>query len=342
MSLKNSGFTRREFLRLSILGSGLMAVPGVQASEHPGLKDMPLTGDYSMPKRTFGNTGEQVSLLGIGAFPFSHDDVSIDQVTETLTRAVELGVNYVDTAPNYGEHNRMTAEEKMGYSLKDLRDQFFLVTKTEQHTYDGTWRLLEQSLKRMKTDHIDLIHLHDFGAEHTWPDLEAVFSKSGAIGALQQAKEQGLVKYIGVSGHLYPSRFHYAIDSGQIDAMMCAVNYINQHTYDFEHKIWYRAGQQGLGLVAMKILGGRPTGGAVKGYRIPNNRYQQTIRYTLSLPYLSTACIGVRSVDELEQAARAVALLPPLSPEEAYALSVEGLNLAQTDKWKEAYGSPLK
>ena len=105
-----------------------------------------------------------------------------DDVRKTLHRALELGVNYLDTAPTYGSPETGFAEEKMGPAIAEIRDQVFLVTKTEEPTYDGTWKLLRQSLKRMRTDRIDLVHLHNFGDEKLWGDRKLVFGDKGAMG----------------------------------------------------------------------------------------------------------------------------------------------------------------
>jgi|GEM_PF-3429293 len=83
----------------------------------------------------------------------------------------------------------------------------------------------------------------------------ALFGDRGAMGALREAKKQGVVRFIGASGHVHPTRFHEALDSGEIDVLMNAVNFVVQHTYDFEHKVWSRARSLNVGLVAMKVLG---------------------------------------------------------------------------------------
>ena len=210
----------------------------------------------AFPRSTLGRTGAKVSRLGIGCAYFQRKHVTPDDVTATLHRALELGVNYLDTAPNYGSEETGFAEEKMGPAIREMRDKFFLVTKTEEPTYEGTWKLLQQSMKRMQTDRLDLVHLHNFGDAKMWGDHKLVFGDKGAMGALREAKKQGVVRFIGASGHLHPTRFHEALDSGEIDVLMNAVNFVVQHTYDFEHKVWSRAQSLNVGLVAMKVLGG--------------------------------------------------------------------------------------
>jgi len=295
----------------------------------------------TVPRRILGKTGEKVSLMGIGCFPFSKTEVTIDDIHTIVNRALELGVNYLDTAPNYGRSEETSSERKMGPTIRTIRDRVFLATKTDSHSYDGTWRLLEQSLKRLQTDHLDLVHLHNIGSEQAFPDLGAVFNRKGAMGALREAKEQGVIRYIGASGHTYPTRFHRIIDmdTGEIDVFMLAVNFIIQHTYDFEHKVWHRAKDRHLGLVSMKVLGGEQRSRTGR-CRIPLDSYRLAIRYTLSLPGLSSAVIGVKDTVQLEQAAEAISTLKPLSDDEAHQLSVKGLQLSKDDKWKAAYGQP--
>ena len=335
--------SRRKFIKSSLIGSGILAAStyGIPTNS---LQESNYKESLKVPQRNLGRTGEKVSLLGIGCFPFYKKEVSEDDIYNILNRAAELGVNYLDTAPNYGQSAGTFSETKMGPALKNIREKFFLVTKTEEATYDGTWRLLEQSLKRMHTDYIDLVHLHNLGAENNWLDLKEIFGNKGAMGALRSAKDQGIIKYIGASGHQHPSRFHYAIDSGEIDVLMLAVNYVIQHTYDFENKIWLRAHGENIGLIAMKVLGGEKVadpGGRTGRCRLPEDYYNQAIRYALALPGLSCACIGILDLEQLDQAARAIATLKPLSPEEAYTLAVKGLQMAADEKWKFAYGKPL-
>jgi aryl-alcohol dehydrogenase-like predicted oxidoreductase len=256
-----------------------------------------------------------------------------------LYRALDLGVTYLDVAPNYGSTGTGFSEEKMGPAIKDIRDKVFLVTKTEEATYEGTWRLLRQSMKRLQTDHLDLVHVHNFGETSRFTDLDMVFGDDGTMGALREAKQKGVVRFLGASGHLHPSRFHAVLDTGEIDVLMNAVNFVVQHTYDFENKVWSRARRENLGLVAMKVLGG--AGRGQQGYRLPTEQYRNAIRYALSIPGVSCAVIGMENIAELEQAAKVVTSLEPLSDEESHELAKLGLDLAATSTWKTAYGTPV-
>jgi aryl-alcohol dehydrogenase-like predicted oxidoreductase len=330
MDQQDQSLSRRDFVKTSGAVIGGLAAYSELGSGAAGA----VPASAKVPQAVLGRTGARVSRLGIGCAYFQRNHVTPDDVRATLDRALDLGVNYLDVAPTYGN-----AEEKMGPAMPEIRDRVFLVTKTEEPTAEGTWRLLKQSLKRLRTDHLDLVHLHNFGDEQAWGDLKRVFSDQGAVGALREAKKQGLVRFIGASGHLHPSRFHAALDTGEIDVLMNAVNFVVRHTYDFEHKVWSRAHQAGVGLVAMKVLGG--IGAGEKGYRLPEPHYEQAIRYALSIPGLAVAVIGLENVAELEKAATVVARAQPLSPEESHDLSRIGLELASQPAWRSIYGTPL-
>lgn len=292
-----------------------------------------------VPQSVLGRTGIPVSRLGIGCAPFQRKHLGVDEVAEVLHRGLELGVNFLDVAPNYGNSQTGFSEEKMGPTIKEIRDRVFLVTKTEEPSYEGTWKLLRQSMKRLQTDHFDLVHLHNLGHEPRFPDLELTLSDKGALGALREAKRQGVVRFIGASGHLHPSRFHDVLDTGEIDVLMNAVNFVVQHTYDFEHKVWARARRENVGLVAMKVLGG--VGANRTGFRLPAEQYSNAIRYALSLPGVACAVIGIASVQELQQAAEAVIDFKPLTEEERNKLAQIGLAMSASPPWKTAYGDPL-
>jgi aryl-alcohol dehydrogenase-like predicted oxidoreductase len=322
---------RREFIKATALaGSGLFALknlsPTAWAAEN---------ASSGMPYGPLGRTGVQVSKLGIGTAPLGRNDTDVGKVVRIIGKAIDEGINYMDVAPNY---SRGESERRLGTALKGKRDQVFLVTKTEADTYTGTMELLEQSLKHLQTDHVDLVHIHNLGHLERWKDLDFAFSEKGAMGALRKAREQGKVRFIGASGHLHPSRFHYAIDSGEIDVMMNAVNFVNQHTYDFEHKVWARALEKNIGLVSMKVLGGNLDG----EFRLPKEDYENAIRYTLSLKGLCTAVVGINKMEHLDQLLETFRRVDALNEEEFLAVAQRGLDLLKEDAtWRSVHGLPV-
>ncbi|MCC6696606.1 MAG: aldo/keto reductase [Candidatus Hydrogenedentes bacterium] len=324
--------SRRTFVRTA---SG--AVAGLATGM---MLSAPAARAAAVPQATLGRTGAMVSRLGIGASPFRRASITIDDVSAMLHRGLELGVTYIDSAPEYADvKNNSYVEPKIGEAMKGIRDKLFIVTKTEEQTYEGTWRLLRQSLKDFQTDYLDVVHLHNFGQESRFPDLGLVFSDGGALGALREAKKQGVIRFIGASGHLYPSRFHAAFDTGEIDVLMNAVNFVVQHTYDFENKVWARARQENVGLVAMKVLGGAPN--SQDKYIMPEDFYERAIRYALTIPNMACAVIGVKNIAELEQLAQTIAGATPLTGEESLELAKVGLDMANLPQWRTPYGTPL-
>ncbi len=322
----DSTISRRNFARAGALAAGAALAASGRAEEPPAVG--------AVERVELGRTGAKVSRLGIGCAYLDRGNVSTDDVAATIHRGLELGVNYLDVARTYG-----AAEEKMGPTVKEVRDRVFLVTKVLEPTYDGAWKSLRESLKKLQTDHVDLVHLHNFGDDNLWGDDAMVFGAKGAMGALREARKQGLVRFIGASGHLHPSRFHRAIDSGEIDVLMNAVNFIVRHTYDFEHKVWARARTLNLGLVAMKVLGGAKR--AEGGFKMDDEHYERALRYVLSVPGLSTAVVGLENVAELEKAVATVAAARPFSPEEERDVARRGLELAAEPEWSKVYGDPL-
>lgn len=323
---------RRDFLiRSAIAGGGLYSLGLKNASA------INLFEGESMPMQVLGRTGEKVSMIGIGGGHWWREPNSAEDIKKLFDRALEAGINYVDMAPNYGDQE---SEKRLGAAMKGKRDRVFLANKTEEPSYEGTWKLLEQSLDNLHTDYIDLLHIHSVGNVKRWTDLELAFSKKGAMQALREAKKKGMIHYIGATAHHWPSRMHYVIDSGEIDVLMTAVNYIVQHNYDFEHKIWARAKEENIGLVAMKVFGGST--GKAGSFKIPVEDYQDALRYALSLDGIATAVLGATNVEELEPALKIMKEFKPLSEEEFLDLSMKGLSiLKQNPDWREVYGTPL-
>ena len=175
----------------------------------------------SMPMQVLGRTGEKVSMIGIGGGHWWREPNSAEDIKKLFDRALEAGINYVDMAPNYGDQE---SEKRLGAAMKGKRNRVFLANKTEEPSYEGTWRLLEQSLDNLHTDYIDLLHIHSVGNVQRWTDLEFAFSKKGAMQALREAKKKGMIRYIGATAHHWPSRMHYVIDSGEIDVLMTATS----------------------------------------------------------------------------------------------------------------------
>ncbi len=284
-----------------------------------------------LPKRKLGRTGVEVPPLAIGLAGMGHAFFTAEEFEPVVHAAIDAGVTYLDIAPNYD-----VAQERLGPIMAKRRKEVFLVGKTEDPTRDGTLRLIEKSLRQMQTDYLDVCHLHNVGQFTT----EQALGKGGMLEGIQAAKDRKLVRFIGASGHQGVGRFVPVLETGQIDVLMVAMNFVDRHTYNFEERILPLARRHGAGIVAMKVLGGVRDGWG--GYRqrkdgvLSGEPYHRAIRYVMGLPGLCTVVLGIKSLKELSTAIAAVRGYKPFTAEEAAAIEKEGKTLAA--RWRDHFG----
>lgn len=287
----------------------------------------------SLPRRVLGNTGEIVPILGLGTASLGKG-VGDDMAAMILNRALDLGVNYIDTAPAIGGYGR--AQLQIGRAISPRRDDFFLVTKCFEPRASDARKLLEQNLKELRTDKVDLLYVHSLGDDKMDPAV--VFSDDGVYAMAMRAKEEGLTRYVGISGHGRPQRFIDAIDNFDIDVMMTSVNFVDVHTYNFEGRVWPAAKAKGVGLVAMKVYGGIKGRGHTPAL-MPRAYHDQALRYALGLAGCATAVIGMATMQELEENVRRALAFQPLTTDEQEDLRNTGAAMAQ--RWHDHLG-PLE
>ena len=198
----------------------------------------------SLPRRQLGNTGEAVPIMGIGTASLGRG-VADDEAAKILNRALDLGVNYVDTAPAIGGYGR--AQLQIARAIGARRDEFFLTTKCFEPHGDAARKLLEQNLTELRTDKVDLLFVHSLGDDKMDPSI--VFGENGVFQMAMKAKEEGLTRFVGLSGHSRPQRFVDAITNYDFDVVMNAVNFVDVHTYNFEKLVWPFAQRRGGHLV---------------------------------------------------------------------------------------------
>lgn len=183
-----------------------------------------------IPHKRFGRTGHMSTRTLFGAASLAR--VTQDEADRTLDLLLQYGINHIDTANSYGE-----AELRIGPWMPEHRDKFFLATKTEERTYDGAWRHLELSLERMQTDVIDLWQMHILVDPDEW---QTAMGPNGALKAFIEAKEQGIVRYLGVTGHgITIARMHMqSLERYDFDTVLLPYNYAMwqnaQYRADFE------------------------------------------------------------------------------------------------------------
>lgn len=196
-----------------------------------------------MEKRRLGKTGLQVSVIGFGGIPIIA--LSRDEAERLVRYAFKKGINYFDTARAYGD-----SEEKMGAALKDVRDEVIIATKTHQRTKEEAARAgLEQSLRNLQTDRIDLVKLHGIDNEET---LEKATGSEGSLSALEEARDQGKIDYIGISSH-NPFILEKAIKTGKFDTVLVPLNAVDRRATE---NLIPLAEKLDVGVIIMKALGG--------------------------------------------------------------------------------------
>jgi uncharacterized protein len=297
---------RREFLKSVTAGCAFtssLAAFGMETESSRG-------ADPKLPERPLGKTGTMVSALALGGvigmqLPPSaeHDPVAIAET------ALNLGVTYFDTAPSY---NKGQSETNYGQVLARRRREVFLATKTGDRTCDGTLRSIEQSLKRLQTDHVDLIQIHGISSTE---DLDAWEKPTGVLTALRKLRDQKVTRFIGLTGHETAARLREAIERYEFDTLLTTLNPVSRRL-PFREDLLPLASRKQMGVIAMKVMGGG-NGCLVSGnplQKVLQPYHDQTahqvnpsslIRYTLSLP-ISAAVIGVASVEQLKANIRIV------------------------------------
>jgi hypothetical protein len=296
---KKRGVSRREFLERSGLAAGAVAALPVLSSRVAA----GATVGARLPHRTLGRTGVSVSILAMGCgsrflmYP-------ADQATAVLDQAVSLGIDYLDTAVSYGDGE---SETRLGRFLATRRKDVFLATKipTRSRTRDAALKEVEASLKRLQTDHLDLLHLHSLGDE---ADLAKVEAPDGAIKALYELREQKVTRFIGMTSHTDGAAMAKAIERNDLDCVQMAMN--PARAARFEERALPAATRKNLGVILMKVTGQDKLladGGADAA---------SLLRYAWSLP-VSTAVCGMPKLEFLEaNVATARAYSSPLPPAE--------------------------
>lgn len=306
----NAPLRRRNFLKaLGAAGAG-MALAGSPAS----VISARLPGVGPVPKRKFGRHDEMVSSLTLGGAALSHAG-SVEEATRMVQAAIDWGVTFFDNAWEYAQGR---AEEWMGIAMENKRDQVFLMSKVCTHmegraTKDHALEMLEDSLRRLKTDHLDLWQVHQ---TLTDAEADAIFMKGGVLEAIEQAKKQGKIRYCGFTGHASPAvllrvlSHKYPFDSAQMP-----LSVFDGHENGFQKLVLPELKKQGIAPLAMKTLGGDAK--AVKDGLVTS---EEALRYALSLP-ITTLVSGITSMEWLEKNTRVAADFKPFSQAEMTALA---------------------
>lgn len=255
-----------------------------------------------MPKQPLGNTGFDVSIYSLGGQGALEVPGTFDKSVAIINRALDLGVNYIDTAAYYGSGS---SELYIGEVMKTRRDEVFLATKSHDYTYDGTMRLIEESLRRLNTDYLDLYQHHYMVQER----YDRLLKKNSARHAFEKLKEDGVIRHIGVTGHS-ARILSDAIENYDYDCVLVPLNAAGSILQDSEYidRFFRLTAQKNMGVIAMKVFGG---GGLIGRGLTP----KQLLYYTMSQP-VSTTIVGISQMAHLEENVRNAKQFKPLTDEE--------------------------
>jgi uncharacterized protein len=278
----SNDLSRRKFLEKI----GLSTVAGASYSL---LKDVApaQAATAPLPSRTLGRTGAKVSILAFGCgsrFLMYEEE---DKALAALNHAIDLGITYVDTAYAYGDGK---SESRVGQVMASRRKDVWLATKIPDRTRDEFMRRLEASLKRLRTDHVDLVHIHSLTQAD---DLAKIEAATGALKGLYEAREQKMARFIGMTSHTNGEVMAQAIQKHDLDCVQMALN--ASRNGRFEELALPAANKKNLGVIAMKVTGQEFLLGNTSGKADMNS----LLRYSMSLP-VTTAVVGMPRLEMLE------------------------------------------
>lgn len=313
--------SRREFLQKMIALTALAGVaPYADAFGRP-------YGEIrrgKLPLRPLGKTGHMVSIYSLGGqgsieVP-GREEVSI----EIINRAIDLGINYIDTAAAYGRQTETvaradamgTSERNMGQVMKYRRKEVFLASKTHDRTYDGSMKLLEKSLKQLNTDHLDLWQIHNVRLTEL-ETLDKITGEGGVLKAMIRARDEKMIHFIGFTGHEGPDVLNALNERFPFDNVLVAINAADKHHDPFIEKFLPNAVAKGMGIVGMKIPARDrifANGGIIT--------MKEAMDYVMTLP-VSTIIVGLDKIAELEENIKIAKEFKPLTADEMLAIEAK-------------------
>ncbi len=304
--MKSTDFTRREFIEHSAVTAATASVLPALVSEAAEAAPKP-----KLPQRMLGRTGVKVPILafGCGSRFLMYKE---EEASAILNQVIDSGITYLDTAMDYGKGE---SETRVGKVMAKRRKEVWLATKVTPaaRSYDEAMRLVEQSLKRLQTDHINLLHLHSLTTED---DLARIMAKDGAIHALYKLREQKVARFIGMTSHTDGAVMAQAIERNDLDCVQMAMN--PARALQFEELALPAAKKKNLGVILMKVTAQEKLlGGGIGKADVP-----ALIRYALSLP-VSVAVMGMPKPEFIQQNVAAAQAFKPMTAAEMDKLRIQ-------------------
>jgi len=310
---------RRAFLKGAIMMGAIAGLGGTGNSQQQSTN--------GMLYRTLGRTGERISAIGLGGFHIGQPKLSDDESIRLIRSAIDGGITFMDNSWDYNEGQ---SEIRMGKALKDgYRQKVFLMTKLDGRTKQEAARQLDESLRRLQTDHVDLIQHHEI---IRFEDPDRVFAQCGAQEAVVEAKKAGKVRFIGFTGHKDPHVHLYMLEVAaknnfHFDTVQMPLNVMDAHFRSFGHAVLPKLVEQQIGVLGMKSMGDHIIlkSGVVTA--------PECLRYALSLP-TSVVITGIDSQKILQQAFDVAKNFKPMSEQETAALLNKTRNAAQAGQFE--------
>ena len=300
----SDGFTRREFLSAMLSTSLLAGVAGAEL--------WAAGAENGIPYRRLGRSGERVSVIGLGGWHLGIQSAEQESV-HIIRTALDSGINFLD---NCWDYNNGDSEIRMGQALRDgYRHKAFLMTKIDGQTKPAAAAQIDESLRRLQTEHIDLLQFHEV---IRMTDPQRIFAPAGGVEAVLEAKKAGKVRYIGFTGHKNPAMHLNMLETAathqfHFDAVQMPLNAMDAHFESFEKKVLPILVQKEIGVLGMKPMGA--------GLLLKSNTVSpvQCLRYAMSLP-TSVVITGCESLANLQQALDVARNFKPLTTAESAAL----------------------
>ncbi len=292
--MKNTPMNRRNFIKTcvtaTVSASALSSCSTVmKESQGPQSAVLPSFNAKGLPTRVLGKSGIAVPIIGLGAGSRFCKVEAPEQSVELLTTALDNGLYYWDTAPNYTTP-KVISEERLGLVLKDRRKEVVVATKVEELTADGAMRGFEQSLKRLQTDYVDILQVHSVD---NLEEVEKIGGQGGAFEALRKLKEQKVVRLIGFSCHSSAATAMAMVERLDLDTMLIALNHQQGTQGDMEKAAIPAASKKGMGVMIIKAIRPRET--------VAGLNPEDLIRYALTLEHVTSAVIGTDSLEVLRK-----------------------------------------
>src|SRR5579883_3017468 len=317
--------SRREFLESAAI-AGLAA--GTVSAD---------SGKTPLPTRVLGKTGARVSILAFGTGSRFLQYKEEDQALAALTKALDLGVTYIDTADEYGKEH--LAEQRVGKVIQGRRDSIFVATKLSNRDGAESRRVVETSLKALQVDRVDLLHIH---ALTTPEDLEKIEAKGGPLEQILKFRDEKLTRFIGITSHADPAVMQTALERHDFDCCQMALNagmtaMVNgggkrgmvpntEIKTSFETLALPVAVRKKMGVLAIKAF--------AQDHLIGQATPEKLLYYTLSLP-ITSAVVGMPQLDHIEDNVRLAKAFKPLPPAEMKSMAAElsGKNKQALDRF---------